>query len=147
VVAAESLEHVPADIQAIQELVQGAPPGGTMAITCPAGCPRSSAGSCPREYHDTRAATSASTPTRSFATKAENAGLELTARATRTACTRVLVAEVRRGVDNDTNPAVKAYHRLLVWDIMKRPRTTRIAERLLDPVIGKSLVLYFRKPS
>ena len=51
------------------------------------------------------------------------------------------------GVDNDTNPAVKAYHRLLVWDIMKRPRTTRLAERILDPVIGKSLVLYFRKPS
>jgi hypothetical protein len=50
------------------------------------------------------------------------------------------------GVDNDTNPLVKAYHRLLVWDIMKRPRTTRVAERLLDPVIGKSLVLYFRKP-
>ena len=30
---------------------------------------------------------------------------------------------------------------------MKRPRTTRVAERILDPVIGKSLVLYFRKPS
>ena len=50
------------------------------------------------------------------------------------------------GVDNDTNPAVKAYHRLLVWDIMKKPRTTRYAERVLDPLIGKSMVLYFRKP-
>jgi hypothetical protein len=30
---------------------------------------------------------------------------------------------------------------------MKKPRTTRYAERLLDPVIGKSLVLYFRKPT
>ena len=41
---------------------------------------------------------------------------------------------------------MKAYHRLLVWDIMKQPRATRVAERVLDPVIGKSLVLYFRKP-
>ncbi|MEZ5191473.1 MAG: hypothetical protein R2734_02355 [Nocardioides sp.] len=41
---------------------------------------------------------------------------------------------------------MRAYHRLLVWDIMKKPRTTRYAERVLDPVIGKSLVLYFTKP-
>ena len=47
---------------------------------------------------------------------------------------------------NDDHPLVKAYHRLLVWAIMKKPRTTRYAERVLDPVIGKSMVLYFRKP-
>ena len=41
---------------------------------------------------------------------------------------------------------VRAYHRLLVWDIMSRPRATRLAERLLNPLVGKSLVLYFRKP-
>jgi hypothetical protein len=50
------------------------------------------------------------------------------------------------GVANDDHPMVRAYHRLLVWDIMKRPRATRWAERVLDPVIGKSMVLYFRKP-
>jgi hypothetical protein len=49
-------------------------------------------------------------------------------------------------VTNDENRLVKAYHRLLVWDIMQKPRTTRYAERVLDPVIGKSMVLYFRKP-
>jgi hypothetical protein len=30
---------------------------------------------------------------------------------------------------------------------MKHPRTTKYAERALNPVIGKSLVLYFRKPA
>ena len=39
-----------------------------------------------------------------------------------------------------------AYHRLLVWDIVKGPRTTRMADRLLSPLIGKSLVVYLRKP-
>jgi hypothetical protein len=29
---------------------------------------------------------------------------------------------------------------------MKQPRTLRLAGRVLDPVIGKSMVLYFRKP-
>jgi hypothetical protein len=41
---------------------------------------------------------------------------------------------------------VKAYHRLLVWDIMKKPRTTRYAEIILSPIMGKSIVLYLRKP-
>ena len=50
------------------------------------------------------------------------------------------------GVNNDDHPLVKAYHRLLVWDIMKRPLATRLAERVLNPLIGKSMVLYFRKP-
>ncbi len=44
------------------------------------------------------------------------------------------------------NAATRAYHRLLVWDMMKRPLLTTSAEKLLNPVIGKSLVLYLRKP-
>jgi len=40
----------------------------------------------------------------------------------------------------------RTYHRLLVWDIMKAPRTTRWAEKVLNPLIGKSLVVYLHKP-
>ncbi len=40
---------------------------------------------------------------------------------------------------------VKLYHRLLVWDLLERPWLTRGLERLLNPVLGKSVVLYFRK--
>jgi SAM-dependent methyltransferase len=43
----------------------------------------------------------------------------------------------------DDHPLVRLYHRLLVWDLMRRPWLTRTLERLLDPIIGKSLVLYF----
>ena len=46
----------------------------------------------------------------------------------------------------DEHPLVKAYHRLLVWDLMKKPVATRLADRVLNPLIGKSLVLYLRKP-
>jgi len=49
------------------------------------------------------------------------------------------------GVDNDTNPAVKAYHRVLVWDMMKAPALTRQAEKALNPVMGKSFVVYLQK--
>ena len=38
---------------------------------------------------------------------------------------------------------VRAYHRLLVWDLMKKPWITRLLERLTNPIWGKSNVLYF----
>ena len=50
------------------------------------------------------------------------------------------------GVSNDGHPLVKGYHRLLVWEIVKQPRALRLAGRVLDPLIGKSLVCYFHKP-
>jgi SAM-dependent methyltransferase len=40
---------------------------------------------------------------------------------------------------------VRQYHRLLVWDLLKAPRLTRWLERLLNPVMGKSVVLYFHR--
>lgn len=44
----------------------------------------------------------------------------------------------------DESHLIKLYHRLLVWDLMDRPWLTRILERCLNPVIGKSVVLYFK---
>jgi hypothetical protein len=41
---------------------------------------------------------------------------------------------------------VKLYHKLLVWDIMKKPLATRLAENALNPLIGKSFVAYATKP-
>ena len=49
------------------------------------------------------------------------------------------------GVHDDDHPLARAYHRLLVWDIMKRPAATRLTERALNPLIGKSLVVYAQK--
>ena len=46
------------------------------------------------------------------------------------------------GVDRDDISIVKAYHRLLVWDMMRRPVLTRALEAALAPVIGKSVVFY-----
>jgi hypothetical protein len=51
------------------------------------------------------------------------------------------------GPSNDAHPAVAAYHKVLVWDIVKAPLVTRTADRVLSPLIGKSLVLYLTKPA
>ncbi len=47
----------------------------------------------------------------------------------------------------DSHPLVDLYHRFLVWDLMDRPWLTRTLERCLNPLMGKSVVMYFRKGS
>ncbi len=48
--------------------------------------------------------------------------------------------------DNSGAFLPRLYHRFLVYDIMRRPAWTRLAERLLNPLVGKSLVVYLAKP-
>ena len=38
---------------------------------------------------------------------------------------------------------IKSYHSFLVWDMTKNPLITKILEYLLQPFIGKSVVMYF----
>jgi ubiquinone/menaquinone biosynthesis C-methylase UbiE len=49
--------------------------------------------------------------------------------------------------NQEQNWLVRQYHRLLVWDLMEAPVLTRAAEKLMNPVMGKSVVMYFRKES
>jgi ubiquinone/menaquinone biosynthesis C-methylase UbiE len=49
--------------------------------------------------------------------------------------------------NQDRNRLVALYHRFLVWDMLDRPRLTRVLEQLLNPLMGKSVVMYFRKGS
>ena len=34
-----------------------------------------------------------------------------------------------------------------MWDIEKAPKVTRYADRVLNPLVGKSLVVYLEKPT
>jgi hypothetical protein len=49
------------------------------------------------------------------------------------------------GPERADSSAVNLYHRFLTWDIMKKPATTRVLDKLLNPVLGKSVVLYLKK--
>lgn len=40
---------------------------------------------------------------------------------------------------------IRLYHKFLVWDMLKSPRTTRLLDKVLNPLMGKSVVLYFKK--
>ena len=150
VVAAEVLEHIPADIQAIHELVRVLRPGGTIAITVPRWLPEVVCWQLSEDYHNTPGGHIRIYSDKELVTKLGNAGLEFEGKGYAHGLhTPYWWLRCAVGVRRDDHPLVRAYHQVLVWDIMRSPGysvATRALERLLNPVIGKSLVLYLRKP-
>jgi SAM-dependent methyltransferase len=147
VVAAEVLEHLPQDERAMTELVRVLKPGGRIAVTVPRWGPELVCWALSSAYHEVEGG-----HVRIYR------GDELRRRLTRVGLvpvdghhTHALHApywwlKCAVGVDDADHPLVRAYHRLLVWDMVRAPWLTRTLERLLDPVVGKSLVVYLRKP-
>ncbi|MEV0108421.1 class I SAM-dependent methyltransferase [Nocardia sp. NPDC050799] len=148
VIASEILEHVPADDAAIAELVRVLRPGGQLVVTVPRWLPERVCWALSDEYHANEGG-----HIRIY--KADELRDKITARGLRhTHRTHVHALhspywwiKCAVGVHKTEHPLVRAYHRMLVWDMMKQPALTRTAERLLDPLVGKSVALYFSKPA
>ncbi len=49
------------------------------------------------------------------------------------------------GPSREDSVPVNLYHRFLTWDMMQKPLFTRLLDKLLNPLLGKSVVLYFKK--
>jgi SAM-dependent methyltransferase len=147
VVAAEVLEHIPEDTAAIAELARVLRPGGTIAVTVPRWLPERICWALSSEYHEVEGGHVRIYTGDELVGKLRRVGLVLEGRDhVHGLHAPYWWIKCAVGVTRDRHPLVRAYHRMLVWDIMKRPRVTRLAERALDPVIGKSLVVYLRKP-
>ncbi len=147
IIASEVLEHIPADEVAMAELARVLRPGGTMAVTVPRAGPEFVNWALSDEYHSVPGGHVRIYRRAELVNRLEGTGL----RAVGHHHAHGLHApywwlKCLVGTTNDTHPAVSAYHRLLVWDIEKAPRVTRCTERLLNPLVGKSLVVYLVKP-
>ena len=147
VIAAEILEHIPEDTTAMAELARVVRPGGMVAVSVPRWLPERVCWALSDEYHEVEGGHVRIYGRQQLVGRLEAAGLEHVD----THHAHALHApywwlKCAVGVNNDTHVLPREYHRLLVWDIMRRPWLTRTAERLLDPLIGKSLVVYFTKP-
>ena len=147
VVAAEVLEHLPDDGRAMAELFRVVRPGGLVAVTVPRWGPELVCWALSSAYHEVPGGHVRIYRGGELRRRLAAAGLDaVDGHHTHALHAPYWWLKCAVGVDNATHPLVSAYHRLLVWDITKAPRLTRLTERLLDPVIGKSLVVYLRRP-
>lgn len=148
IICSEVFEHIPNDQGAMAELRRVLKPGGVLAATVPAWMPEKVCWALSAEYHAPLAAGGHvriyTEPL--FRHRLTEAGLKPTeSHRAHALHSPYWWLKCLVGVDNDVNPLVKAYHRLLVWDIAKAPALTRNTERLLNRVLGKSLVVYSYK--
>jgi len=146
VIAAEVLEHLPADQAAMNEIARVLRPGGMAAVTVPAWLPERVCWRLSDDYHNNPGGHIRIFTKRELVTKLTRSGLAVTGQHRAHALhSPYWWVKCAVGVHNDTHPLADAYHKLLVWDIMRKPAATRIADQVLNPVLGKSLVVYADK--
>jgi SAM-dependent methyltransferase len=149
VITSEVLEHIPADTDAMAELVRVLKPGGTFAATVPTWYPEKINWMLSDEYH---APKSVGGHVRIYSStelkaKLRSAGLTITgshhAHALHSPYWWLKCAV---GPRRDNHPLVARYRKLLEWEIVEQPAALRVVERALAPVLGKSYIVYGVKP-
>jgi len=147
VIAAEVLEHIPHDSAAIAELARVLRPGGNLAVTVPRWGPELLNWALSDAYHSVEGGHVRIYRRSTVVSRLEAAGLRVSGHHHAHALhSPYWWLRCALGVDRADHPLVRAYHRLLVWDMTAASPLTRVPERLLNPVLGKSLVVYARKP-
>ena len=148
IIASEVLEHIYNDEDALSELFRVLKPQGILAITVPSYFPEKICWRISDEYH---------APIevgghvriyrkRELEAKISAAGLvPIDFHRSHALHSPYWWLKCAVGTKNDQNWLVKAYLRFLTWDIVKQPRSTWLAEKILQPVLGKSAIIYAQK--
>jgi SAM-dependent methyltransferase len=146
VIASEILEHVPQDGAAIAEIFRVVKPGGLVAVSVPRRWPEWICWALSDAYHEVPGGHVRIYRGDQLLTTLETAGLKpLGSHHAHALHSPYWWLRCISGVEHE-NSLTQGYHRMLVWDMTRRPWLTQTAERLLNPILGKSLVLYLRKP-
>lgn len=145
VICAEVLEHLADDSSAMAELARVLRPGGLLAISVPRYGPELVNWALSERYHTVAGGHLRIYRRSQLLERLKGAGLEPVASHHAHALhspywwLRCLV-----GLENESCLAVRSYHRLLVWDMTAGTPITRVPEKILNPFLGKSLVVYLR---
>jgi len=148
VICAEVLEHIPHYEGMLDEIRRVLKPGGLFAVSVPRWFPEWVCWQFSDAYHQVEGGHVRIFKYGELKSAIEKQGLYWTARhfahGLHSPYWWLRCLFWKRG--EDTWP-VRTYHRLLVWDLMRKPWITRALEWLLNPLIGKSVVMYFVRGS
>ncbi len=148
IIAAEVLEHIPDDQSAIAELTRVLAPGGRIAVTVPARFPERINWALDDDYHDFPGGHIRIYTQSVLGDRLTAAGLRVRgARRAHALHSPYWWIRCAGGVNNADRVLARRYHDLLVWQIMKNPPVLRLLDDALNPVIGKSLIVYADKPA
>jgi len=146
VVASEIFEHIVDDHQAMTECCRVLRPGGVVALSVPRALPEAVNWMLSRDYHNAPGGHVRIYRRRELLRRLRASGLV----AEHLEYRHGLHApywwlRCALGVNRPERRLVAAYHRLLVWEIVRQPRVLRWVGMVLDPLVGKSLVVYLRR--
>lgn len=148
VVISEVLEHIWDDERVISELVRVLKPGGRLAVTVPTRWPERVSWALNYHYHDTPGGHVRIFRQHELETKLERAGLYLRGSHHAHALhSPYWWLKCIYGLDNTDAALVRRYHEFLCRIIEHNPRGAVRLERALNPVLGKSVVIYTEKVS
>jgi SAM-dependent methyltransferase len=148
VITSEVLEHIQDDVAAIAELARVVRPGGTLACTVPSWWPEKINWMLSDEYH---APKSVGGHVRIYSqteleAKLRSAGLIVTgSHHAHGLHSPYWWLKCAVGPRREDSKLVNRYKQFLEWDIIKQPRSMKLLERVLSPVMGKSLIIYAQK--
>ena len=146
VICSEVLEHIKDNRTAVAELVRVLKPGGDLVVTVPRFLPERVCWAISRAYHREPGGHIRIYKKGELMSLLEAAG----ARCWRIRYRHGLHApywwlRCLVGHKNEDFPLVKAYRKFLEWDIIRHPPLTALMDRILNPLIGKSIIFYLKK--
>lgn len=146
VICSEVLEHIPNYLSLLAEIDRVLKPGGQLCVSVPRAWPEWICWQLSRDYPKTPGGHIRIFNHRHLQREIERQGYQ---------CYRQHGAHGLHAPywwlrcifwsRGDDQWLIRKYHAFLVWDLLKRPPLTRWLERLLDPWMGKSVVMYFGK--
>ncbi len=146
VICSEILEHVHDQGIAVNEIIRVLKPNKNLVVSVPRYLPERICWALSKEYHTTESGHIRIYKKRALLGILEGAGVQRWKHHYAHGLhTPYWWLKCLLGVKRNDSILTNLYHRFLVWDMMQKPWITRFLENLLNPILGKSLVLYLRK--